>query len=77
MEVRVQAKLNHEVSVDIHMDDIVEAIDSLPISRRYNYIGMLLNDINLDDIEKLSSAQKKMIKQYLEKQLKRFSDETN
>jgi len=59
------------------MDDIVEAIDSLPISRRYNYIGMLLNDINLDDIEKLSSAQKKMIKQYLEKQLKRFSDETN
>ena len=64
MEIRIQATVNQDVNVDIHIDDLIEAINELPIARRFNYIAMLHNDINTNEIGKLDTQKLIIIKKY-------------
>lgn len=68
----VEVKIKQTVDVDINIKDIVDEINELPILDRINQVGHLINAINSDDIISMADAHKAMIKDWLERQLKRF-----
>lgn len=74
MEVTATTKIDQEVEVSVHIDDLIEAINKLRITLRYNYIGQLLNGIDLGDMLELEDGQREIIAKYLKEQLNRFEN---
>jgi len=74
LEINVMVQVKKEVEVTIHLDDIIENINELPMASRWNYIAKMLNEINVDDIESLEVGHKELISDYLKKRISKFSE---
>jgi hypothetical protein len=72
LELKVMAEVKKEVEVTIHLDDVIEKINELPIVSRYNYIAKMLNEISVDDLESLDSGHRTVISDYFKEQILRF-----
>ena len=69
MILQVETKINRTIDVEVHTDDILEALNNETIERRFNFFGAITNNLVMSDIGKLRTDQKVMIKIYLERQL--------
>jgi len=70
--INVELTLNKRVYVNVDIEDVVGSINDLPMTRRFNYIGHLINNIETD-IKELTDEQKGIIKKYLKNKLKAFN----
>lgn len=77
--VQIEVSVNEKLEVDVHVSDILYAVNRLPLLKKWNVIGNLISHLRLskkdedgDDIEKediLNPEQVQIIKTFLEKQL--------
>lgn len=69
--ISVELKLEHKVDIDVRLDDVIDGINSCEMKRRWNYIALILNDVQLN-LSELTDDQKELIKNYLTHKLSLF-----
>jgi hypothetical protein len=62
--INVELRLDHKVDIDVRLDDVIDGINSCEMKRRWNYIALILNDVQLN-LSDLTDEQKAIIKKYL------------
>lgn len=77
--VQIEVDINEKVDVNIHISDILYAVNRLPLLKKWNTVGAIIRNLNLskkdddgEDIEKedvLNSEQVQLVKSFLEKHL--------
>lgn len=72
-EIEVEVKISQRVDVKVEIEDVIEAINELPFARRWNYLSLMLNEIN-NPIHEFTEDQRKIVIAWLEKQIKKFKD---
>lgn len=70
MEIIVQADIDQKVDVSVNINEIIDRINDLNITGRWNYIAKILNGITVDEIEFLKPKDKKVILDYLKRKVK-------
>lgn len=70
MEIIVQADICQKVDVSVNIDEIIDRINDLNITGRWNYIAKILNGITVNEIEFLKPKDKKVILDYLKRKVK-------
>lgn len=71
LEVEIIVSIKKDVPVNIHMDDVIEAINEMEMPMRWNYISKILNELDTS-VETLSPQHKELVLKYLNKMLKKF-----
>lgn len=71
--IETKIRLNQTVDVIFDIDEIVDAINRLPVTRRWNTIAGMLNYVNFNE-EELTPEQKKITVEWLEKKLEKFRE---
>ena len=69
--INVELRLDRKVNIDIRIDDVIDGINSCEMKRRWNYIALILNDVQLN-LSDLTDEQKAIIKKYLNDKLSIF-----
>ena len=69
--INVELRLDHKVDIDVRLDDVIDGINSCEMKRRWNYIALILNDVQLN-LSDLTDGQKAIIKKYLTDKLSLF-----
>ena len=69
--INVELRLDHKVDIDVRLDDVIDGINSCEMKRRWNYIALILNDVQLN-LSGLTDEQKAIIKKYLTDKLSLF-----
>lgn len=69
--INVELRLDHKVDIDVRLDDVIDGINSCEMKRRWNYIALILNDVQLN-LSDLTDEQKAIIKKYLTDKLSLF-----
>ncbi len=69
--INVELRLDHKVDIDVRLDDVIDGINSCEMKRRWNYIALILNDVQLN-LSELTDEQKAIIKKYLTDKLLLF-----
>jgi hypothetical protein len=61
--IYVEVKVNQEVGVDVDLGLVIDSINELPMTKRWNYFAQILNAVKLDS--DLTEEQKRIIKRFL------------
>ena len=69
--INVKLRLDHKVDIDVRLDDVIDGINSCEMKRRWNYISLILNDVQLN-LSDLTEEQKAIVKEYLTNKLSLF-----
>lgn len=69
--INVELRLDHKVDIDVRLDDVIDGINSCEMKRRWNYIALIINDVQLN-LSDLTDEQKAIIKKYLNDKLSLF-----
>ena len=73
MEITVEnVDISRKIDVNVHLDDLLDAINELEIKYRYNYIAKIINGVSTNDISNLEERQVKLVTKYLRKELNKF-----
>lgn len=70
--MKITLPIKQRFEVDIDLDEIVDEINELPLVDRWNWIGKVINNIKVEDVEKLHPEHKALIKDWLERQIIKF-----
>ena len=70
--IKVEVKIEQRVDVDVNVYEIIDAIEMLPMKRKWSYLAMILNQISVD-IYDLTEEHKETVKKFLEDKQKLFS----
>lgn len=65
MELKMNVEVKTNVDVEIHIEDIAEKINMIPIKNRWNFISTLINEIDVEETELLDNDHLEMIGNYL------------
>jgi hypothetical protein len=69
--INVELRLDQKVDIDVELDDVIDGINSCEMKRRWNYIALILNDVQLN-LSNLTNEQRAIIKKYLTDKLSLF-----
>jgi len=69
--INVELRLDQKVDIDVRLDDVIDGINSCEMKRRWNYIALILNDVQLN-LSNLTDEQRAIIKKYLTDKLSLF-----
>lgn len=69
--INVELKLEHKIDVDVRLDDVIDGINNCEMKRRWHYIALILNDVEVD-LSDLKDEQKAIIEKYLTNKLSLF-----
>lgn len=69
--IDIEVKINSKLNVTVHIGDVIEGINETPMKRRWNYISLILNNVELSSSD-LTEEQKGIIKKYLNDKLALF-----
>lgn len=70
-KIEVEIKINETVRVDIDVEDVIDAMNELEMKKRWNFIGQILNGVQMD-LSSMTDEQKNIIKKYLTNRLELF-----
>ncbi len=62
----------HKMAIDIHIDDIIDRMNELDLLVRWQLIKKIIDNLNTNNFEVLTSGQKFMVIDFLEKNLKLY-----
>lgn len=74
-QINLSVPINTIIDVQIHIGDIPDAINALPIVQRWNFIAAILNGIE-NNLQDLNERQIGVIEDYLKKKLSLFKKDT-
>jgi len=69
--INVELKLDHSIDIDVRLDDVIDGINNCEMKRRWNYIALIIDDVQLN-LSDLTEEQKSIIKKYLTDKLSLF-----
>jgi hypothetical protein len=69
--INVELVLDHKIDIDVRLDDVIDGINYCEMKKRWNYIALILNDVQLN-LHDLTDEQKAIIKKYLTDKLSMF-----
>ena len=69
--INVELRLDQKVDIDVRLDDVIDGINGCEMKRRWNYIALILNNVQLN-LSNLSDEQRVIIKKYLTDKLSLF-----
>ena len=72
-EIEVKLRVSQTVDVPIHVEEIIVAINELPITRRWNVIAAMLNYVDTNE-EELTASQKDITINWLKNKLEKFQN---
>lgn len=66
MEITIKdIDISRKIDVNVHLDDVIDAINELDIHKRWNYVAKVLNEIDNNALSELTDDQKGIIERYL------------
>lgn len=68
----VEVKVRQSIEVEVSVEDIVYAINEMPIHRKLNEVAGFINRIDTEDLSLLKPEHVEMIKGWLKRQTERF-----
>lgn len=71
MPIEITVDVFQKTDVKIDEDDVIEALNALPLSQRWNSCAKILNEIALNE-ESLSESQRELVIKWLTKNLRLF-----
>ena len=69
--INVELRLDHKVDIDVRLDDVIDGINSCEMKSRWNYIALILNDVQLN-LSDLTDERRAIVKKYLTDKLSLF-----
>ena len=69
--INVELKLDHKINIEVRIDDVIDGINDCEMKRRWNYIGQIINGVELK-LSGLTDEQKVIIKKYLTDKMSLF-----
>lgn len=66
--MKVLAKIEQEIDVDVTIEDVIEEINETPMPLRWNHFASVLNKIDLSP-EGLDDRQRLIVEEWLQKKL--------
>lgn len=69
--INVELRLDHTIDIDVKIDDLIDGINNCKMKERWNYISLILNDVQLN-VSDLTDEQKETVKKYLLDKLSLF-----
>lgn len=70
--MKITLPIKQRFEVDIDLDEMVDEINELPLEYRWNWIGKVISDIEVEDLQELAPEHKALIKDWLERQIIKF-----
>lgn len=70
--MKITLPIKQRFEVDIDLDELAYEINELSLEYRFNWIGKFINNIEIEDVEKLHPEHKALIKDWLERQIIKF-----
>lgn len=70
--IDVEVSLSQKVETQVHVSDVIQALNELPLTHRWNSISSILNHVDLNDQDELDPKQKEVIIQWLKNKIKTF-----
>lgn len=62
--IRTEVKIDDRIFVDVDITDIIDSINTMSMTDRWNYIAQIINDVQLN-ISDLTDHQKLTVYNYL------------
>jgi len=66
--IEVEVRVNQKVDTHVELYLVIDSLNELPMTKRWNYLAQILNAVKLDDKE-LTDEQKRIVKRFLLKKL--------
>ncbi len=73
--VNVEVRVNQKVDVDVELYLVIDSINELPITKRWNYVASIINSLPLETNE-MTLEQKQITKRYLLTRLEKLENVT-
>ncbi len=71
--IKVQVEINKKIEIAIDPDLILDQINIMPLTQRWDYVANFLSCIEVR-IDELSSTNKEVVRKYLKSKLELFKD---
>ncbi len=71
MKIDVVASVRQDVTIQVTIEEVIESINEIDMVLRWNYLGKLLNGIDLKS-EKITPSQHAMVKAFLERKIEQL-----
>lgn len=66
--IEVEVRVNQVVDTHVELYLVIDSINELPMTKRWNYIAQILNAVKLDSND-MTEEQKRIVKRFLVKKL--------
>lgn len=73
--INVEVRVNQRVDVDVDLYLVIDSINELPITKRWNYVASIINSLPLETDE-MTLEQKQITKKYLLSRLEKLENIT-
>ena len=73
--INVEVRVNQKVDVDVELYLVIDSINELPITKRWNYVASIINSLPLETNE-MTLEQKQITKKYLLTRLEKLENVT-
>ena len=71
--INVEVRVNQRVDVDVDLYLVIDSINELPITKRWNYVASIINSLPLETDE-MTLEQKQITKKYLLSRLEKLEN---
>jgi hypothetical protein len=72
--ISLEIKVEKTIDVDVHLSDVIYGINDLPMTRRWNHVANIINQLELD-LSNMTDGQKEILKNFLTKKLSLFDND--
>ena len=72
MEIQIEAKVDALVDVAVHIEDVMAALNKMPIKTRWSCVSIIIKGAEAD-LAGLTDEQKNIIRKFLEEKLALFN----
>ena len=71
--INVEVRVNQKVDVDVDLYLVIDSINELPITKRWNYVASIINSLPLET-DGMTLEQKQITKKYLLSRLEKLEN---
>lgn len=69
--IDVNVRFDSNIDVTVNIEEVIDAINEAPMTRRWNYVAQIINGVETD-LKDTTDEQKAIIKRYLTNKLASF-----
>lgn len=74
--IEVEIKIDQKFYADVTLGQVIDGINELPMTKRWNHIANIINEVQLD-LSNTTQEQREVIQKYLQQKLALFENQTH